>query len=114
LGDARWRAGEAAVSRECFDKAAAIARRLSDAEKLAQAAIGAAGVGLAPAVDDAAIRLLEEALASLPQDPTELHVHAMALYSRAVYATDPDKLRSCSVRATQMARELGDTNSLTQ
>jgi tetratricopeptide (TPR) repeat protein len=69
LGDARLRAGDTAKAREAFAAAAAVAREASPAaELLARAALGFSGLGVTIiAVDRAAVALLEDALAALPE-----------------------------------------------
>jgi DNA-binding SARP family transcriptional activator/tetratricopeptide (TPR) repeat protein len=71
LGDARARMGETYEARHCFDEAARLARALGDADLLARAALGAAGLSVKIAPMRPEIQaLLEEALASIdPSSP---------------------------------------------
>ena len=63
-GDALLRAGEPAAARAAFGEAAALARRAGDAELLARAALGYAGLAVTIIdLDEEAVALLEEALA---------------------------------------------------
>ena len=112
LGDARWRAGEGEASRRAFVSAAEIARDTGDADRLAQAAVGAAGVGFEGRVDEEVLRLLEDSLSVLGSTVSRSRVQAMVAYSRALWAHDPDCMRAISADAVAVARELGDVRGL--
>jgi signal transduction histidine kinase/tetratricopeptide (TPR) repeat protein len=73
LGETQWRAGDTPRARETFGQAAAIARRLRDPNRLAQAAVGyGEGLGafeFAEGADDVLVHLLTEALDALEHWP---------------------------------------------
>src|SRR5207253_9973997 len=82
LGEAQWRAGETAKSKDTLERAAAIARRLGAVEHLGQAALGygagLGGFGVANRADERLVALLEEALEVLPPDDSLLRVRLLA------------------------------------
>src|SRR5690606_12271962 len=105
-GDALLRAGEPAAARACFRDAAALARTAGDAVLLARAALGHAGLGIAIIdVDDAAVALLEEALAALGGDEPELRSELLArLAVELYYAPSRDRSEALSAEAVAVAR----------
>jgi DNA-binding CsgD family transcriptional regulator/tetratricopeptide (TPR) repeat protein len=110
LGRASHRAGKAADALDAFRKAADIARRLGDAELLAGAAIGYESACWRPGiVDQGAAELLEEAVAELGRDDSELRVGLLAGLARALDLRG-DHERALIVRenAIATARRLGD------
>lgn len=78
LGQAQTYSGATAQARETFAAAAAVARHLHDAPRLAQAALGWAGGMVRPGVaDDRLIALLTEALAALGEADSPLRVRLL-------------------------------------
>ncbi len=108
LGDARWRSGEAPSATECFRQAADAARVEGDAELIARAALGAAGLSVVVGPVRAEIRaLLEEALAGLPP-ASELRAQLLARLAIEVYYEPPATLREqLSAEALAAGRRIG-------
>ena len=97
-GDALLRAGEPAAAREAFTAAARLARRRGDAELLAEAALGFAGLGIAIVdVDARVVARLEEALGASPRTPC--CARACRPGSRSSSTTPPDRARSETLSA---------------
>lgn len=136
LGETQWRAGDTPKARETFTEAAAIARRIHDANRLAAAAVGyGEGLGayeFAEGADDVLVGLLEEALAALeswpprragrlyrgPQgDPPEvagarLRVRVLARLAVELYYTDQvDRRAALGQEAVELAQHLGDARA---
>ncbi|NOT55801.1 MAG: AAA family ATPase [Deltaproteobacteria bacterium] len=88
LGDTCAKAGDTLRAREAFQQAAAIARKRKAAERLAQAALGyggRGGWGEGGIMDDALVRVLEEALAELPHHESPLRARLLARLSTSLY-----------------------------
>ena len=117
LGSAQTRAGEAARARETFFEAADLARRMGDAELRAHAALGFGG-GLEASevsghVDETAVRLLQDALATLEKNDSPLRARLLARLAAATYWSAPVEQREAlSTEAVEMARRLGDPGVL--
>lgn len=115
LGEAQTRAGIADKARENFIAAAAVARRLGDARKLARAslAIGAAlPVGTYyGSVDQLHVSLLEEAIRALGHSDHALLSRLLAQLSLALYYS-PERRARLSHQAVEMAQQVGDTDAL--
>jgi DNA-binding SARP family transcriptional activator/tetratricopeptide (TPR) repeat protein len=113
-GDALSRAGDPAAARAVFDAAATLARRRGDAELLAEAALGYAGLGIAIVDLDAdTIARLEEALAAVGPEPTALRSRLQArLAVELYYAPDRTRPEALSADAVATARASGDPSAL--
>jgi tetratricopeptide (TPR) repeat protein len=109
-GDALLRAGEPAAARACFSEAAALARAGGDPALLARAALGHAGLGVTIIdLDEAAVALLEEALAALGESEPVLRSELLArLAVELYYAPSRDRSEALSSQAVAVAR-LGDS-----
>ena len=108
LGDARSRAGDGPAARRSFAAATAIARTGGDAELLARAALGAAGltVSIGPVRDDVRA-LLEEALAAVADD-SALRPALLARLVIELYYAPPTTLREeLSAEALAAGRRAG-------
>ncbi|MGD9573011.1 MAG: AAA family ATPase [Thermoleophilia bacterium] len=108
LGDAHLRLGEGEAAERRFEEAAAVARAGGDAELLARAALGRAGLGVAIGPVREPVRaLLEEALAGVgdasPLRPRLLGRLAIELY----YAPPPGLRERLSAEALAGGRRLG-------
>jgi DNA-binding CsgD family transcriptional regulator/tetratricopeptide (TPR) repeat protein len=114
LGDASHRAGKASDALDAFRTASDIARRVGDATLLARAAIGYEDACWRPGiVDEGAVELLEEAVAELDRDDSELRVGLLAGLARAVdFQGDHDRASVVRDSAIAMARRLGDLAGL--
>jgi eukaryotic-like serine/threonine-protein kinase len=131
LGDSQWRAGDTPGARDSFDECAEVAARSGQAEALARAALGhvtgggparlAVGAlvvaswqnsgGFADAT--AGIRLLEKALAALPEGDSSLRAQVLARLATELYLTDQVERRVVlSDMAIEMARRLNDQEAL--
>jgi tetratricopeptide (TPR) repeat protein len=113
-GDALLRAGEGAAARECFDRAAVLARRAADAPLLARAALGRAGLGVTIIdVDPERVALLEEALAAVGDGHPGLRSQLLArLAVELYYAPSRDRSEALSAEAVAVARSTGDPRRL--
>ncbi|HEX8976534.1 MAG TPA: AAA family ATPase [Solirubrobacteraceae bacterium] len=112
LGTVLHRAGKAFDAQDAFDSAAGIARRLGDAELLGRAAIGHEDASWRPGTGGDT-RLLEEAAASLGDQPSELRVGLLGGLARALDMRGHHQ-RAVIVRssAIALARRLGDRAGL--
>ena len=122
LAEAQNRAGDTASANANFERAASLARSIRDAERLAAAALRAGPLSYLGIVraNEEQIRLLEEALAALPEGK-DSHLRAMVtarLGLVIVYRTDLPTAESMprslalSNAAVAMARRLGDRVAL--
>ncbi len=120
LADSQWRAGDARAARPSFEQATEAARRLSDADMLARAALGhvtALGGFLLFArfeIGGTGAGLLEEALAALPEGDSSLRARLLARLAVEMYsANEPVERRvALSGEAMEMARRLDDSEAL--
>jgi tetratricopeptide (TPR) repeat protein len=108
-GDALLRAGDPDAARACFREAAALARAVGDPVLLGRAALGHAGLGIAIIdLDEAAIALLEEALAALGEREPVLRSELLArLAVELYYAPSRDRSEALSREAVDVARAAG-------
>jgi DNA-binding CsgD family transcriptional regulator len=114
LGTAFYRAGRSLDSLEALRQVSEIARGLRDGELLARAAIGYEETCWRPAlIDQGARELLEEALAALAPEDSELRVGLLGGLARALelqgLAAGADEARQ---EAIEMARRIGDRPGL--
>jgi hypothetical protein len=114
LGRAEYWAGDTQRARARFLHAAELARTLDDAESLARAALGYGGVwGVTGLVEEQTVRLLEEALAALPDTDTTLRVELLGRLSTELYWSDQRERRETLAReGVQRARRLGDAYTI--
>lgn len=110
LGAAEAGAGEWARSRRTFEDAAAGARRLGSAQRLARAALGFKGMMWATIpVDTDAITLLEEARTTLGEGSPALEVQLLSALSRSLYFShETERARRYSDRAVEVASSIPD------
>ena len=113
LGRARWQASERGP-RLAFEMAAALARELGSAERLARAALGAGGRYYAPGIPDPPyVALLEEALATLEPADSVLRVRLLARLAENQSVLEPTGPAATSARdAIAMARRIGEPSAL--
>jgi hypothetical protein len=114
LGNASHRAGKAADALEAFRMAAEIARELSDAELLAQAAIGYEDACWRPGIaDQGAAELLAEAVTELGNENSSLRVLLLSGLARGLdFQGEHERGRVVRTNAIAMARELDDRRGL--
>jgi class 3 adenylate cyclase/tetratricopeptide (TPR) repeat protein len=116
LARALYSAGERTDARRRCEKVAALARELGRPDLLAEAALADwIGGVVSGRVDDQFIDLLEEALATLPPDDSRLRALAMARLAVLLYYVEAaaDRRRFLAQAALDMARRLGDAETLT-
>jgi class 3 adenylate cyclase len=112
-GHAHVRAGQEGRAREAFKRAAALARRRGDGERLGRAAIGfgggIGGFGLRATVDDELISLLEEALGMLEPSDSYLRVGLLSRLAVALYySLEHRRRRKLGREALEIATRLED------
>jgi DNA-binding SARP family transcriptional activator/tetratricopeptide (TPR) repeat protein len=116
LGDARAKAGDMPEAKQAFVAAAELARGSRLPEQLARAALGYGGrlVWTRAFGDTKLTQLLEEALAALPEEDSELRVRLLARLAagplRDTLAAEPRV--AMAQKAVAMARRLGDPATL--
>ena len=112
LATAQNRAGNARAARETYLRAAALARRLGSAERLARAALGyGAGMGGYEfgLVDDTLVALLQEARHGLGPQDSRLLARVLGRIAAELYYSDrADERAQLSDDAVAMARRTGD------
>jgi tetratricopeptide (TPR) repeat protein len=114
LASALWKSGQVIPSRETYNRAAELARRLGDAERFGVAALRTiqdlGGFAHAMRSDQAYISLLEEALTELGDRDTGLHALLLARLSVELFFTPfAEEHRSALAdRAVAIAERLGD------
>jgi tetratricopeptide (TPR) repeat protein len=115
LGDAACRSGDNLRAQVAFQKAAAVAVTVGDAEAMALAAIGfheaRPHFGVA---EPTLVRLLEDALAALGGEDSVLRARALAALAEALYGVPAEEQRRARVsrEAVAMARRVGDRAAL--
>jgi DNA-binding SARP family transcriptional activator len=109
-GDALSRAGDRDLARASFDHAATLARESGDAHRLAEAALGYAGLGVTIIkIDEQAVALLEEALAALGDADSALRSRLLARLAVELYYA-PSRSRSETLSAEAVAVAQAGTN----
>jgi DNA-binding CsgD family transcriptional regulator/tetratricopeptide (TPR) repeat protein len=114
LGTARHRAGKALEALEAFRAAADISRELQNGDLLARAAIGYEEACWRPGiVDPRAVDVLEEAVAALGDESSELRVGLLGGLARALdFRGDHERGAIVRTNAIAMARRLDDRTGL--
>lgn len=113
-GDALSRAGNRDPARGAFESAAALARERGDAHRLAEAALGYAGLSVTIIeVDEQAVALLEEALAALGDADGALRSRLLArLAVELYYAPSRNRSETLSAEAVAVAQAGTDQRSV--
>ncbi len=116
LGDAQWKAGEPAKSRETYELAAQIARSEGLPEQLASAALGIGGPAkYGVVIDQHLVALLEEAIEVLPIDLYAQRARVLARLAQEVGGGGrPEEARALvlSEQAVALARKTDDRSAL--
>jgi DNA-binding CsgD family transcriptional regulator len=114
LGTASHRAGKVLDALDAFQEAAALARELGSAELLAGAAIGYEEACWRPGMADAgAVELLEEAVATLPEEGSTLRAGLLSGLARALdFQGDHGRASDARAVAIAMARTFEDPTAL--
>jgi tetratricopeptide (TPR) repeat protein len=110
LGEARVRSGEAALAREAFQEAAALAEQLGDSTALTRAAIGASRPYVQPpgVVDTELIAMLERALELTAGEITLDRVRLLSRLCGALYYSPRrDAMMALAERAEIIAEQVG-------
>ncbi len=108
LSTAHLNAGHQQRAIDAAERAAADARELADAERLARAALASGAVFRLGLVDRSLVRLLEEAIAGLGASFPALHVVLRARLASALQpAADPREPVCLAIDAIDAARPLG-------
>ena len=116
LGDVQARGGDIPAAKASFVRAAEVARSAGMPYQLARAALGYGGrfVWTRPWGDQLVVPLLEEALAALPEEDSDLRARLLARLSggalRDTLAVGPRV--AMAQQALEMARRLGDRTTL--
>lgn len=117
LGSARLGVGSHAAAREAAVAAAGHARRLRDPQRLAFAAVNMKlwSISRPDEVDEEHIRLLEDALAALPEEPTALRARVLAQLGNELFFS-ADKARTVHLleEAVRVARATADEGALAE
>lgn len=113
LGAAHLSAGEIEAGRAACIEAAALARDLQDAQRLALAALEYGSIYVFASVDGTLVDLLREALDGLPRDDNPLRARVSARLAAALQPHDDPQVPFALARdAVAMARRLGDRQVL--
>jgi class 3 adenylate cyclase/tetratricopeptide (TPR) repeat protein len=114
-GEALWHSADVPAAKRAFERAAEIARRLGDGQRLARAALGYGDLWVEVGrVDEVGVSLLEEAMASVPGSDDPMRARLMArLAMELSSAPEAEARRSAvSAEAIEVARRSGDRPSL--
>lgn len=114
LGDAERRAGELRKAAAAFERAANLARVVTDAEMFGRAVVGL-GISLEETgtLNQSRVSLIEEALQRLPATDSPLRAALLGRLAVALYFSPSDERRQhASQQALEMARRLGDQATL--
>ena len=117
LGRVIWMAGERAHAREELAEAISLARETNRADLLADAAITSGGIRAwaeAGLVDDNLVRLLEEALDTLPSGDSRFRAMLSGRLAAELYFRPGsiERRRELSTQSIAMARRLDDASTL--
>ena len=115
LGDARTKSGAPDDGQEALWEAAELAKSLGEWEMVAMAALVVGGSGPVPgAVDQRQLAFLEQALDALPDGDSALKAQIMGrLTIGLLHTSDVARRQELSVQSVEMARRVGDPNTLT-
>jgi DNA-binding SARP family transcriptional activator len=114
-GDAQTKAGDVITARNTFREAADAARALGSSRLLALAALGygAAHQMAGGVVDEAVVRILEEALAAVGEEDPALRARLLArLAMELSFSEQRERRAELSGEAVDIARRVGDTSGL--
>ncbi|MFZ0388616.1 MAG: AAA family ATPase, partial [Solirubrobacteraceae bacterium] len=105
LGEASWQAADPAA-RAVYMRAVAVARRLGEPNRLAEAALGIGGRFYATDYPDVPyIQLLDQTLEALRQPPRSLRARMLGRLAEHLMLVEPERALSLSASALQTARE---------
>jgi tetratricopeptide (TPR) repeat protein len=107
LGEAQTRAGDTEAARATLLEAAEVARRHDDPGGLARAALACGIWGLSFGVDEALVRLVEEAIEAGPDDALLARLKGM-LAAALYWSDEPERRMGLCDEALALAREQDD------
>jgi len=116
--DALWKSGDVLPSREMYGRAARLARKVGDAERLARAALRAdadlGGYAHSMSTDEELVTQLEEALAAIEPGDNELRARLLARLAVELFTTPGAHARRTTFadEAVEIAQRLGDKRVL--
>ena len=115
LGDSQIKSGDHEKGQPSLSEAAALAKGLGRADRMAEAALALGGHGPIPGVVDVRqVGLLEDALAALEKGDSALKAKVMGRLTIGLYhAPDKERRDALSVESVEMARRVGDPEALT-
>jgi tetratricopeptide (TPR) repeat protein len=112
LGQAQVNAGDRSAAGDTLTKAATVARRLGDGERLARAALALFGEW-SPDIDERTAAFLGEALERLATDDSSLRARVLSRLATALYnGGPPERRQALSSEAVAIADRLGDPQTL--
>jgi predicted ATPase len=112
LAQAQVNAGARSAANEAVTRAATLARRLGDGERLARAALAPFGEW-SPDIDEPIAALLNEALERLASNDSPLRARVLSrLASASYYGGPPERRQALSSEAVAMADRLGAPETL--
>ena len=115
LGDAQMKSGDQEKGHRSLSDAAALAKSLGRADRMADAALALGGqVPIPGVVDVRQVSLLEDALAALGEGDSALKATVMGRLAIGLYyAPEKERRDSLAAESVEMARRVGDTEALT-
>jgi hypothetical protein len=119
LAEVRWALGHRDLAREASLRAADLAERLSDATRLARAALSLSGpprLHLVGPTTESVLDVLERALAALGDDESPLRARVMSRLAVALayLPTHREQTRALAREALAMARRIGEPTALAE
>jgi tetratricopeptide (TPR) repeat protein len=114
LGDAQWKAGDALGSRETFEHAQQLARKLEDRERFAEAALGFVGPPESGFPRMSGIDALEEVLERLPSEDSKIRAR-VSVRLAMFFAADPanaERRATLAREAVEMSQRIGDMRTI--
>ena len=114
LGDAQWKAGDVVGSRETFDRARSLAKKLDNREAFGAAALGFVGPPESGFPRQPGVEALEEVLELLPPDDSETRARVSVRLAMFL-ATDPssaERRAALAREAVDMSKRIGDIRTI--
>lgn len=116
LATVHRKSGNVAAARDAYLEATGLARRLGDPASLAACALGIGGGGRGVSAwisDEVRISLLEESLAVLGEEDSDLRVRVLAELAKALYFSPEERRREALAQeAVAVARRLGQPTAM--
>jgi eukaryotic-like serine/threonine-protein kinase len=113
LGGAQMSGGNFSDARQAYERAAASARALGDAGRLAGAALGKALLSEAGRVDQGLVELIDQALEAVGPEPTAARSALLSAKAQELYWLDAQgQSASLTAEAIEIARKVGEARTL--